>query len=58
MAIEVGKIFVRSIVGIITIGIVTILVGHIIDPQIMCAFYLAVGTYIYIDKNVSGDIPK
>jgi hypothetical protein len=55
---EIGKIFVRSLVGIITAGIVTVLVGTTILPEIMVAFYLAIGSYVYLDKDVSGEISK
>ena len=52
---EIGKIFIRSIVGIVAAGIVTVLVGTMIIPEIMIAFYLAIGTYVYLDRDVSGD---
>ena len=52
---EIGKIFVRSLVGIVTAGIVTVLVGTMIIPEIMIAFYLAIGTYVYLDRDLSGD---
>jgi hypothetical protein len=54
---QIGKIFVRSLVGIVTVGIVTVLVGATI-PEIMIAMYGAIGTYIYLDKDISGEIPK
>ena len=58
MVIELGKIFVRSIVGIITAGIVTVLVGTVVDPQVMVAMYGAIGIYVYLDKAVSNDVPE
>lgn len=50
---EIGKIFIRSLVGIITAGVVTVLVGTTVIPEVMIAFYLAIGTYVYLDKKVS-----
>ena len=58
MVIELGKIFVRSIVGIITAGVVTVLVGTVVDPQVMVAMYGAIGIYVYLDKAVSNDVPE
>ena len=57
MTIEIGKIFVRSLVGILTAGAVTVLVGETLDVQTMVAFYGAIGVYIYVDKDVSNDPP-
>ena len=54
--IKIGKIYLRSNVGIITAGVVTILVGATMDPQIMAALYIAIGSYIYLDKDVSGEV--
>lgn len=50
---EIGKIFVRSIVGIVTAGIVTVLVGATVPIEVMIAMYSAIGIYIYLDKEVS-----
>jgi hypothetical protein len=55
---EIGKIFVRSLVGIVTAGIVTILVGATIPMEVMIAMYGAIGLYVYLDKDISGEIPK
>ncbi len=55
---EIGKIFVRSIVGIVTAGIVTVLVGATIPMEVMIAMYGAIGLYVYLDKDVSSEIPK
>lgn len=58
MTMKVGKIFVRSLVGIITAGTVTVLVGSTLPVETMVAFYAAIGTYVYLDKDISGDIPN
>lgn len=58
MTIALGKIFVRSLVGIITAGAVTVLVGATLPVETMAAFYIALGVYIYVDKDVSNDAPK
>ena len=58
MAIEFGKIFIRSLVGIISASVVTILVGADLDTTTMGAFYGAILGYIYMDKDVSNDVPK
>ena len=55
---EIGKIFVRSLVGIVTAGIVTVLVGAILPTETMVAMYGAIGVYVYLDKDLSGEIPK
>lgn len=55
---EIGKIFVRSLVGIVTAGIVTVLVGAILPTETMVAMYGAIGIYVYLDKDLSGEIPK
>jgi len=58
MTIELGRIFVRSLVGILTAGTVTVLVGAIVPMEVMLAMYGAIGAYVYLDKTVSGDIPE
>lgn len=50
---EIGKIFVRSLVGIVTAGVVTVLVGVDLPVETMAAFYGAIGIYVYLDKEVS-----
>lgn len=55
---EIGKIFVRSLVGIITAGVVTVLVGVTVPMEVMLGMYGAIGLYVYLDKDVSGEIPK
>lgn len=55
MTIKIGKIFIRSLVGIITAGVVTVLVGATMDAQIMAALYIAIGSYVYLDRDVSGE---
>lgn len=50
---EIGKIFVRSLVGIITAGVVTVLIGSTLPVETMIAFYAAIGTYVYLDKSTS-----
>lgn len=51
----IGKIYIRSIVGIMTAGIVTVFVGNIVSTEIMIAMYAAIGGYIYVDKELSGE---
>lgn len=55
---EIGKIFVRSLVGIITAGVVTILVGVTTPVEVMVAMYGAIALYVYLDKDLSGEVPK
>lgn len=55
---EISKIFVRSLIGIVTVGVVTVLVGSIIPTETLVAMYGAIGIYVYLDKDVSGEIPK
>lgn len=58
MTITIGKIFVRSIIGIVTAGIVTVLVGTVVPIEVMIALYAAIGGYVYLDKEVSTEVPK
>jgi hypothetical protein len=55
---EIGKIFVRSLVGIIVAGVVTILSGETIPVEIMLGLYGMIIACIYMDKDVSGEIPN
>ena len=55
---EFGKIFVRSLIGIITAGTVTVLVGTVVLPEVLIAMYGAIGLYVYLDKDVSVELPK
>jgi len=55
---EIGKIFIRSLVGIICAGTVTVLVGAILPVETMVAMYGAIGIYVYLDKDISGDMPE
>ena len=55
---QIGKIFIRSLVGIVTAGIVTVLVGAILPVETMVAMYGAIGLYVYLDKDISGDIQE
>lgn len=52
---EIGKIFVRSLVGIVTAGTVTVLVGATLPTETMIALYGAIGIYVYLDKEISPD---
>ena len=54
---QMGKIFVRSLVGIITAGVVTVLVGSVVIPEVMIAMFVAIGMYVYLDRELSGDPP-
>jgi len=56
MDINFGKIFIRSLVGIITAGTVTVLVGATLPVETMVAMFGAIGIYVYLDKEVSGDV--
>ena len=58
MKITIGKIFIRSLVGIVTAGVVTVLVGVTVPVEVMIAMYGAIGLYVYLDKDVSGEIPE
>ena len=58
MTIKLGKIFVRSLVGIVTAGVVTVLVGATLPVETMVAMYGAIGIYVYLDKDVSGDMTE
>ena len=55
---RIGKIFVRSLVGILTVGVVTILVGSTVIPEVLVAMFLAIGGYVYLDRELSGDPPN
>lgn len=55
---QIGKIFIRSLVGIVTAGIVTVLVGVILPVETMVAMYGAIGLYVYLDKDISGNIQE
>ena len=50
---EIAKIYLRSIFGIVTAGIVTVLVGVTTPMEIMLGFYGAIGIFIYLDKCIS-----
>ena len=52
---KIGKIYIRSLIGIVTAGVVTVLVGATLPTQTIAAFYLAIGTYVYLDKDISGE---
>ena len=54
---QMGKVFVRSLVGIVTAGVVTVLVGMVVTPEVMVAMFLAIGAYVYLDRELSGDPP-
>ena len=58
MTITIGKIFVRSLIGIITAGVVTVRVGMIVPVEVMIAMYGAIGLYVYLDRDLSGEISK
>lgn len=58
MKITIGKIFIRSLVGIITAGVVTVLVGATVAPEVLAGMYVAIGAYVYLDKDVSGEVPE
>ena len=58
MTINLAKIFVRSLVAIIVVGIVTVLVGATLPVETMVAMYGAIGIYVYLDKDVSGDMTE
>lgn len=49
----INKIYVRSLVGIITLGIVTVIVGATTPIEVMIALYGAVCTIVYLDKDLS-----
>ena len=55
---NIGKIFIRSLVGIITAGVVTILVGATLPFETMASFYGALAAYVYLDRDVSSDISE
>ena len=55
---QISKIYIRSLIGIITAGVVTVLVGVSLPVETMAAFYVAIASYVYLDKDVSGEIPK
>ena len=52
---ELGKIYIRSIVGIVSISVVTYLSG-VTDQQIMAAYYIACLGMVYLDKDLSGEV--
>lgn len=58
MTITIGKIFIRSVIGIITAGIVTVLVGATVPIEVMIAMYMAIGSYVYLDRSISDEIEK
>ena len=49
---KLAKVYIRSIVGIITMGVVTAYLG---DPSVLTQMYVAIGVVVYLDKSVSGD---
>ena len=55
---QISKIYIRSLIGIITTGVVTVLVGAELPVETMAALYIAIASYVYLDKDVSGEIPK
>ena len=57
MTVILGKVFVRSLVGIVTAGVVTVLVGTVVEAEVMVAMFLAIGGYVYLDRELSGDPP-
>lgn len=54
---ELGKIYIRSIVGIVSISVVTYLLG-VNDVQIMAAYYGTCLGMVYLDKDTSTDRPE
>ncbi len=57
MTVILGKIFVRSLIGIVTAGVVTVLVGAVVPAEVIMAMFLAIGGYVYLDHDLSGDPP-
>ena len=55
---EIGKIFIRSLIGIVTAGVVTVLVGVTVPMEVMIAMYGAIGLYVYLDRSVSDELRK
>ena len=49
---DIGKIYIRSLVGILTAGFVTIQIGSSIEPQILLGLYAAIGGYVLLDRSV------
>jgi hypothetical protein len=52
---ELGKIYIRSLVGIVSISAVTYLSG-VTDLQTMAAYYIACLGMVYLDKDLSGEV--
>ena len=55
---EIGKIFIRSLIGILTAGTVTVLVGAVLPTETLVAMYGAIGLYVYLDRDVSDPVQK
>ena len=55
---QLSNIYIRSLIGIITAGVVTVLVGAELPVETMAALYIAIASYVYLDKDISGEIPK
>ena len=51
---ELGKIYLRSLVGIISVSTVTYMLG-ITDLQTMAAYYATCLGMVYLDKDTSGE---
>lgn len=54
---ELGKIYIRSLIGIVSVSTVTYLLG-VTDLQTMAAYYATCLGMVYLDKDTSGDRPE
>lgn len=51
---ELSKIYVRSLIGIVSVSAVTCLSGAT-DTQTMAAYYVTCLGMVYLDKDLSGE---
>ena len=52
---QLGKIYIRSLVGILSVSAVTYLLG-VTDLQTMAAYYGTCLGMVYLDKDTSGEV--
>lgn len=56
---EIGKIYLRSIVGLISMSAVGLYAIHCTgDIGFLTEYFLACGVLVYIDKALSGNVEK
>lgn len=56
--VDIAKIYVRAIIGILGAVSATYLVGATVELEMMLGLYAAIGSYIYLDRSVSDEVQK